>query len=92
MAVEIIELASKIYEQDNTLTVRWVLGRGGVPGSEIANTPAKKAAMEKTPDNESRKAMGRVGASFLRRKAVGQATKQWGGHFLELNSDCPVPQ
>lgn len=42
MAIEIIDLASKLYEQENTLTVRWVPGHCGIIGNQIAD--AEKAA------------------------------------------------
>ena len=85
MASETTELASGIYEQGNTLTVQWMPGHEEVTDSEIADTFARKAASEKSPDIESRKAMERVSASFLKRRAAEKATRQWREHILELN-------
>ena len=67
MAIDIMEPASEIDGQRNTLTVRRVLGHRGVTGNEIADTFAKKAASEKVPDKESRKTMKRTSASFFKR-------------------------
>ena len=38
MAIEIVDLVSKIYEQGDTLTARSVPGHREVMGSEIADT------------------------------------------------------
>ena len=85
MAIEIIHLTSEIYEQGNTLTVRWVPGRRGVSGNEIAGVYAKEAAEEKTSDNQNQKARERISLAHLKRKAAKKAIKQRRNHILKLD-------
>lgn len=61
----------------------------GRKGNEFADTFARKAAM-KTPHNESRKAMKRIDAYFLKRRAAEKVTRQWRENFLALNKGMEV--
>ena len=48
------------------MTVRWVPGHRWATGNGVADTFAKKAAKERTPDNEIPKAMERISALIAR--------------------------
>lgn len=61
--------------------IRWVPGHRGASGHEIADTFVKKAAKEKTQQRK----LGRISASFFKRKAAKKATRQWRDHVLGLN-------
>ena len=52
MAVKITRLASKIYEQGSTPTVKWALGNQGITDNEVADSYAKRATEGRTPDND----------------------------------------
>lgn len=77
MVIEIIGLANVLYEQENTLTVRWVPGHQGNAENEAADAYAKNAAKRRAPDKGSRLAAERIGASFLKRRAAERATCRW---------------
>lgn len=85
MASEIIDRVSRIYEQDNTKTVRWVPSDRGVMGNEIANIYAKESAKGKAPDSQSQKAMERISLAYLKRKAAEKVARQWRSHILKFN-------
>lgn len=86
MALEmIIDLASKLYEQGNTLTVRWVPGHKGVIGNEAADTYSKEAARTRALRAASREAMERISLSFLKRRAAESASAHWRDPITRLN-------
>ena len=66
MTIETIELANVLYEQGNTLTVKWVPGHGGVTGNEVADSYDREAAERRIPIKESRLASDGISASSSR--------------------------
>ena len=76
MAREVVERATELYRQDNTLTIRLVPGHRRVVGNEIADT-CERSSQEDTADAGSKKAMERISLSFLKRRAAERATKRW---------------
>ena len=67
MAIEIIGLASTLYEEGNTLTVKV----GSRPQSnEAADAYTGEAAGQRIPDKYSRLAAERKSATFLKRRAL----------------------
>ena len=74
MAMEIIGLASTLYEEGNTLTVKV----GSQPQSnEAADAYTGEAAGQRIPDKYSRLAAERKSATFLKRRAIERATRCW---------------
>ena len=56
MAVESIELAELLYEQYDSVTIRWVLGHKGVMTSnEVADSFARNAALSRSYGGEKQK-------------------------------------
>ena len=66
MESEAIELASKIYAQGKTLTARWMPVHRKIIGDKMTDTFVKKRRQERTPDNESRRVIERISASFFK--------------------------
>ena len=73
MAIRIIELAQRVVDQGNSITVRWTPAHRGVEGNEMADQAAKDAA-SLPPLRATRR---RVSLSFLRRRATERATRAW---------------
>ena len=49
VAIEVIDSASRIHDQGNTLAVRWEPEHRGVVGHEVADTSAREAAKGEDP-------------------------------------------
>lgn len=77
IATEIIGPANTLYEQGNTLTVKWVPGHREIVGNEAANAYTKDAAERRIPDKDSLLAADWISASFLKSRAAEWKTCRW---------------
>ena len=82
MAVRVIELAKRIANQGNIITIRRTPAHRGVEGNEKADQRAKE--MESLP---SLPATSRhFSLAFLRRRATERATRSWREDIEATNS------
>ena len=82
MAVRVIELARRVVDQGNFITVRWTPAHRGVEGNERADQAAKDAA-SLPPLRATR---GHFSLSFLRWRATERATQAWRRDIKRGNS------
>ena len=73
MAIQIIELAQRIVDHGNSITIRWAPAHRGVEGNERADAEAK----ERAAPPPLRATGQRHNLAFLRRRATERATKGW---------------
>ena len=81
MAVRVTELAPRVIDNGNFITVRWTPEHKGVEGIERVDRAARDAA-SLPPLRATR---GRFGLSFLRRRATERATRAWRMDIEERN-------
>ena len=82
MARRIIELAQRVVEQGNSITVRWTPAHVGVEGNERADRAAKDAAS--LPP--LRATCRHFSLAYLRRRTTERATQRWRRYIEERNA------
>ena len=73
MAIRVIELAQRVVDQGNSITVRWASVHRGVEGNERVDQAAKEMASLPPPRATTRQ----FSLAFLRRRATERATRAW---------------
>ena len=73
MAIRAIEIAERLVQRENTVTIRWTPAHAGVEGNERADQAAKDAA----PLPPLRGTRGRLSLAFLGRRTTDRVTRQW---------------
>ena len=82
MAIRIIELAQRIIDQGNSITIKWTPAHRGVEGNERADRAAKDAA-SLPPLRATRR---HFSLAFLRRRTARRATQAWRRDIEERNA------
>lgn len=74
VAIRIIQLATSLYDQSDTLTIRWVPGNSGVEGNELVDQYAGQTA--EFGDGIRRQTTDRVSPSHLKRTATQREVQE----------------
>ena len=73
LAVRAIEVAERLVQKGNTITIRWKSAHVGVEGNERADLAAKSAATLPS----LRGTQGRLSLAFLKRRITEGACRRW---------------